>query len=85
MTSELFKAMIKTEAAFNRDNLSLEKMRIADGARKTYYDALEKARTNWRSVVHKNKESAEENANDTDGTHEDALYWFEIAERSLDF
>ena len=84
MSTTLYQAMIETEAAYNADVMSIDKMQIADAARTEYYNTLAAAREAWSAVVHVNKDSAIDNAYDTEGTEVDELYWFEVAQRSLE-
>lgn len=78
-TTDLFQRVQAAEAAFalNNDLVVLHKLEDAERA---YYDAVAAARAEWNVLpAGDRKDSAEQNAYDTEGCDVDELRWFEIA------
>lgn len=80
MTTELYQAYTKAEAAWNAAEMDLDLLWAADAAYKAYSAELIAARDEWAALRDSEaKSSATTNAYDTEGTDEDELYWFQIA------
>lgn len=87
VTTELFQKVVATEAAFTQSVKDsqigagdLQLMKIADEAFAEYVAAVSIARAKWDGVPSGDaKDSAEQNANDTEDTDVDQLRWYEIA------
>jgi hypothetical protein len=84
-TTELFARHQATEAAYQADDMNLDLMRAADKAYAAFMAGVEKARKEWDALPKGHaKDSAEQNAFDTEGTDVDELYWFVIAIRTYE-
>jgi hypothetical protein len=90
MTTDLYNAKIAAEAAYQatiKDSYStdelidaLAKGKAWDQAEFAYSNGLAAARAEFNALPNNlAKQSAEENANDTEGCEIDQLYWFQIA------
>lgn len=79
-TTALYQTYMAAEAAFVADELSIAKMDVADAAFAAYGKAKDAARRKWEALPEGDaKDSAEQNAHDTEGCFEDKLRWYEIA------
>lgn len=84
-TTELFQTMTAAEDAFAADDMNLDKLNAADAAFAAYHTELAKRRAEWNALpAGDRKDSAEQNAFDTEGTAVDQLRWFEIAIGTFD-
>lgn len=84
-TTDLYRAMIETEAAWSADAMNLDLLRAADAAFSAHLAAEGAARDRWDAIPAGDaKDSAEQNAYDTEDTGADALRWYEIALRTYE-
>jgi hypothetical protein len=80
MTTELYQAYKKADAAFEASSTNLDLCNISNETFTAYMQAVGAARKEWEAITGSAaKDSAENNAFDTEGAVEDELYWFEIA------
>lgn len=80
MTTDLYRQMLATESAWGASKMDLAKLNSADVASALYVSAVGAARKEWKAVPEgEAKDSAENNAFDTEGCREDALRWYQIA------
>ncbi len=85
MATELYNTMIAAIHAHQADDMNVDKLNALEAAEAAYYGKRAELRAQWNAIPESdNKASAEENANDTEGTDIDTLYWFEIALRSYE-
>lgn len=79
-TTALYNSMIEANAAFAADELNLEKLRVLEAAETAYYAAVAAKRAEWNArPTGDRKDSAEQNAVDTEGCEIDQLRWYEVA------
>lgn len=79
-TTELFQTMKAAELAFNADDMNTEKLDVLEVAERAYFAEVAKRRAEWDALpAGERKDSAEQNAFDTEGTNVDQLRWLEIA------
>lgn len=85
MATELHIAMTAAEAAWRADDMNLDKLHSYEAAERAWNAAVAAKRAEWNALPEGDqKSSAHENADDTEGTFEDELYWLQIAVRSYD-
>ena len=79
-TTELFQIMKTAEIAFNADDMNTAKLDVLEAAEKAYFVVLSKRAAEWAALpAGERKDSAEQNAHDTEDTAIDQLRWYEIA------
>ena len=80
-TTALYQIHVAAEAAMIAADYELiTACQVADRAYAAYVAAVSAARAEWNALpVGERKDSAEQNAYDTEGCDEDELRWFEIA------
>jgi hypothetical protein len=79
-TTELFQTMKTAEAAFNADDMNTAKLDVLETAEKAYFAKVTELRAKWAALPEdERKDSAEQNAHDTEDTAVDQLRWYEIA------
>jgi len=85
MTTELHQKVLDTDAAWKADEMNLDKLHASDKAFADYMAAMAAARKVWMALPAGDaKDSAETNADDTEGCAEDELFWLEIAIRTFE-
>ena len=84
-TTDIYRAHVEAEAAYQADDLNLDLMHAANAAYRAYLAAVSQARAIWVALPEGDaKFSAETNAEDTEGCAEDELLWLEIAIRTFE-
>lgn len=79
-TTALFQAYAAAEAAMIAADYSPASQDAADKAHVAWVQAIGAARAEWKALpAGDRKDSAEQNAHDTEGCDVDELRWFEIA------
>jgi hypothetical protein len=85
MTTDIFQAHAAAEAAYQADDMNISLLNASDAAFAAYMKATATARDEWNALPKGDaKDSAETNAEDTEGTDVDQLYWYEIAIRTYE-
>lgn len=85
MTTDLYRAHVAADAAWQADELNLDLLNASDAAFAAYMAAVAEARRAWEALPDCDaKWSAETNAYDTEGTDIDELHWLQIAIRTFD-
>lgn len=80
MFSKFYSAMVEAQAKFDADPLSLDALRDLESAEALYNAWVAARRAEWDEIpASGRKDSAEENANETEGCRDDRLRWYEIA------
>lgn len=80
MTADLFQKMIEAKTAWEADDMNLSKLSALEEAEVAFFAALKIAREKYEALPEGwAKDSAEQNAFDTEDTNVDELRWFEIA------
>lgn len=84
-TTQLYRKVIAADEAFKADDTNLEKLRALESIESEYYSAIVALRNRWSETPKgERRDSAEQNAIDTEGCEVDQLRLYEIALMSYD-
>jgi len=79
MVTTLLQEMKAAEAKFEAEE-GVDHLDALEAAERAYFGAIQAKREIWEAIPEgADKDDAEINANETEGTREDRLFWFEVA------